>query len=188
MKVLYILIYSFLFLTIETNAATSGHGGGGHGGGCHGGGHGGSCHFGGGHGSGHFYDSGFRYKGGSCANNPAYWFKRGNTADEQENYREAIEDYTKAISLDSSYTEAWNYRGFSECLVNGYYDAIRDFDNAIKLDPDYATAYNNRGAVFEELNMAYAAEKDYTKALDLEPYNMRFKKNLRDAKEKFAAK
>jgi len=113
-----------------------------------------------------------------------YWYNKGYTATENNNFDEALDDFTKAINLDSTYSEAYNYRGLLRCHFTDYYKALMDFDNAIKFNPKEASAYNNRAAVFEELNMIKVAIRDYKKAVQLAPFTKRYKTNLSDALEK----
>ena len=120
--------------------------------------------------------------------NVYYWFYKGYKAVENGNYQEAIANYTRAINLDSSFSEAYRYRGIARCYAKNYYEAIPDFDIAIKLDPEDAASYNGRGAVYEELHILKVAIQDYAKAVELAPHNRRYKENLSDAQDKEAAK
>ena len=62
--------------------------------------------------------------------NVYYWFYKGYKAVENGNYQEAIANYTRAINLDSSFSEAYRYRGIARCYAKNYYEAIPDFDIA----------------------------------------------------------
>jgi tetratricopeptide (TPR) repeat protein len=127
-------------------------------------------------------------KNANAQQNAYYWMYKGYTAVENGNYQEAITNYTKAINLDSSFSEAYRYRGIAKCYAKNYYEAIPDFDSAIKLDPEDAASYNSRGAVYEELHILKVAIKDYAKAVELAPHNKRYKENLSDAQDIEAAK
>ena len=120
--------------------------------------------------------------------NPRYWYNLGRTATDNENYSLAITYYTKALSLDSTFSEAYKYRGLAKCAYQNYYDAIQDFDAAIKLNPKDAEAYNSRGAVYEELNILNVAIHDYKKAIYYDPINKHYKENLANVLDKQAAK
>jgi tetratricopeptide (TPR) repeat protein len=56
----------------------------------------------------------------------------------------AIEDYTKAISLDSNYVRAYFNRGNSYMHLGNYASAILDFNKAISLEPGFTEAHVNR--------------------------------------------
>lgn len=185
-----------IILSLLTQSSFA-HGGGGHGGsGGHGWGHGGSggshsCSFHVGGGS-HILgcnDPGFYHNGFANPNFDAdFWFQQGATAQGNDNYNDAIDDYTKAIQMDSTDAESLNYRGMAYCQVDEPYKAIMDFDQVIKLNPKSASAYNNRGAVFENLGMMAASVKDYQRACELDEWSMKYRRNLREAQEKYNSK
>jgi tetratricopeptide (TPR) repeat protein len=117
-----------------------------------------------------------------------YWIYKGYTAVENGKYKEAIVNYTKAIRLDSSFSEAFRYRATAYCYLKSYNEALADFDCAIKLDPEDAASYNGRGAIYEELGIFKVAIKDYAKAVEILPHNRRYKENLENAQDKETAR
>ncbi len=112
----------------------------------------------------------------------------GYTAVENGKYKDAIVNYTKAIQLDSSFSEAFRYRATAYCYLKNYTEALADFDRAIKLDPEDAASYNARGAIYEELGTLIVAIKDYAKAVEILPHNKHYKENLENAQDKEAAR
>ena len=96
-------------------------------------------------------------------------------------YNEAIADYTKAIDLNTDYTEAYYNRGIAKATLGSfegargdfeaarrhYNEAIADYTKVLELEPRDAEAYYVRG-VAKIVNRDYeAAIADYTKAIDL---------------------
>ena len=81
----------------------------------------------------------------------------------------AIEDFTKAIELDSSLAEAYNNRGTIYRKKGASDLAITDLSKAIRLKPDYAEAYSNRGNAYDDKGEVDRAIADYSKAIELEP-------------------
>lgn len=83
------------------------------------------------------------------------WIKRGTALNEIQSYSEAIACFEKAISLDSSSSEAWYRKGWAlngEAYLKydaqdyleakGYFlEAIKCFEKAIHLNPSYIDAY-----------------------------------------------
>ena len=53
-------------------------------------------------------------------------------------YKSAVMDFTKAIQLDSTYADAWEYRGISYSSFDKLSEARRDLEKAAKLNPDAA--------------------------------------------------
>jgi len=81
------------------------------------------------------------------ANAQAY-MNRGLNHARQQNYDEAITDFTCAIRLDTTYTLAYYNRGLSYAQTQRYDEALADFTQAIQLDPAYAKAYLNIGVLY----------------------------------------
>ncbi|MDR1703974.1 MAG: tetratricopeptide repeat protein [Clostridiales bacterium] len=69
------------------------------------------------------------------------FFARGEIYIDAAMYREAIEDYTKAIELDSNYRSVYNNRGFVYTGLKEYEKAIADYKKAIELDKNIANPY-----------------------------------------------
>jgi tetratricopeptide (TPR) repeat protein len=107
----------------------------------------------------------------------------------------AIEDFSEAIKLDSSFVSAYLQRGkalmasvskglsdidenfesfTSFSIVNDSKEndrAINDFDTAIKLDPNSASAYRWRGNAYDNKGDYDRAIADYNQAIKLDPKN-----------------
>lgn len=120
------------------------------------------------------------------------WFLIGYLQDGEERTEAAMDAYTKAIVLNSDFTEAYNNRGVAKNILGHHQDALADYNRAIALNPDYAVAYHNRGSVKDILGQYEAAIADYNRAIALSPayaeaYNGRgtAKKSLRPDLEGF---
>jgi tetratricopeptide (TPR) repeat protein len=83
-------------------------------------------------------------------------------------FHEAIEDYTKAISLDPSYSRAYASRSAVFRNMGQFERAIKDLDKAITLEPS-ASTYYTRGVVFERTGQIDRAIRDYEQAIALNP-------------------
>ena len=79
------------------------------------------------------------------------YFRKGNKNFASGKYKDAIEDYNKAIELNLQYAEAYNNRGVANFNLGKYKKAIKDYNKVIELNPQYAEAYNNRGNVIVAL-------------------------------------
>lgn len=78
---------------------------------------------------------------------PAYMHRAAVHAARRD-YESAIDDYTRAIGLDSSLVPAYNNRGVMYAALREYEDAIDDFSTVLDLDADYIDAYNNRAVIY----------------------------------------
>ena len=72
----------------------------------------------------------------------------------------AIEDYNRAIKIDSNYAPAYYNRGIAFLELGDPFNAVKDFTKAIEINPDYALAYYNRGIIYEELGDSNKALMD----------------------------
>jgi tetratricopeptide (TPR) repeat protein len=59
----------------------------------------------------------------------------------------AIDDFTKAIQINSTCADYFNNRGSVYNKIGYYKLAIKDYDEAILFDSNDAAYYNNRGSV-----------------------------------------
>jgi tetratricopeptide (TPR) repeat protein len=83
----------------------------------------------------------------------------GNSYADIAEYCYAIDDFTRAITLDPDYAEAYYNRGVLYWReLENYYRSIRDLTRAIELDPGRAEAIFNRG-------IAYKLRGDYEQAV-----------------------
>ena len=95
--------------------------------------------------------------------------------DEQEGYRKAMENYSMAISINSTYINAYSNRAMVYVFQEKYTSAFKDFSKILELDPNQAEAYFNRGLVKNMIGDSDGANKDFRNATELEP---QFKKRL----------
>ena len=120
------------------------------------------------------------------ARDNAYYQQQGLNSYAQGDYRAAIADFTKAIQIDPSDSDAYVQRGVSKwslafslggdqgpgTLKNKLLSsAASDYTQAIAINPNNAFAYMNRGSVKDELEDYIGAIEDHSKALEINPNN-----------------
>ena len=86
---------------------------------------------------------------------------------ENEDYRGAIADYTKAIEINPNYPYAYYNRGYSKGRLGDLRGSITDYTKAIEVDPIDAKAYNNRGVAKLILDQKDSGCLDLSKAVEL---------------------
>ena len=86
-------------------------------------------------------------------------------------YKEAVENYTQAIQLQSNTALFYNNRGCAYGGLGEYDKAISDYNKAIELDSFNSTDYHNRGYTYNNLKEYEKAISDYGKAIELSPNN-----------------
>ena len=92
--------------------------------------------------------------------NPIAFNNLGLTFFEKEDYREAMDAFTKAIELKPTAVH-YNNRGLASYYINLKEDAIKDFDTALSIDNSDPTVYYNRGNVYLNKNRFDRAINDY---------------------------
>jgi len=101
---------------------------------------------------------------------------RGNTWMKKNDYSRAIDDYTRAIRLDSARAELYNYRGFARAaLAAGRRSeinlAIEDYTRAVTINRNYVDALVNRShALYQTGDYARTIE-DCNRIIAMEPSN-----------------
>ena len=81
----------------------------------------------------------------------------------------AIQDYARAITLDSAYAPAYNDLGVAYKDKGDFDRAIEEYTQAIRFYPRYARAYGNRGIAYKDKGDIVRAIEDYSRAIALNP-------------------
>ncbi|KAB2842398.1 tetratricopeptide repeat protein, partial [bacterium] len=76
----------------------------------------------------------------------------------QENYLDALAEYTVAIELDPEDTTAYVNRGEIYYMLGLEDEPLQDFESAIKLDPEGKDPWANRARFLKKQVMAELAE------------------------------
>ncbi|MDQ1265591.1 MAG: hypothetical protein QG635_742, partial [Bacteroidota bacterium] len=105
----------------------------------------------------------------SFLNNDYFKFQDGIRKVEAGDLKGAIEDFTKAASIDSNNFMVFGSRGYTYYEMGDSRKAIEDFDKAISLKPNEAKLYNMRGFARKDLRDTAGAISDFKKAVELNP-------------------
>ncbi|KAI9544919.1 hypothetical protein NQZ68_040792 [Dissostichus eleginoides] len=103
----------------------------------------------------------------------------GNNHMKEENYRCAVECYTKAIDLDLRNAVYYCNRAAAHSKLGNYTEATGDCERAIGIDPTYSKAYGRMG--HEQVSRGNLLLQE---ALVLDPDNDTYKSNLKIAEQK----
>ncbi len=96
---------------------------------------------------------------------------RGTRYRHGKRHDRAIEDLTKAISMNPKMALAYANRGWAFANKRDFDTAIGDFAEAISLDPTLADAYHGRGYLYIEQGKYDEGIEDCTKAIRMNPKN-----------------
>lgn len=92
-------------------------------------------------------------------------------------FGKAIDDYTAAIALNPSYSEAYHSRGQAFDAQGMVDRAIDDYTQALAWRPSYYEAYNSRGIAYQEQGRLNEAIADFSTAITLNPADSRIYNN-----------
>ncbi len=108
-----------------------------------------------------------------------------------EDYKSAIVDFDKAITLNPEHVRAYYKRGKAKYHVNDHVGAMDDCTHVIQLNPEHARAYNGRGVAKSKLgeskldgddtekaqHLYQEAVEDITQAIKIDPKDADFYSN-----------
>ena len=89
------------------------------------------------------------------------WLQRGSVQQERGRHRDAISDFTTAISIDEKSHEAYYLRGISKLKTRAVKEAISDLMKA-----DDRDILEQNPSIFDGLGRCYHQQNDYKEALD----------------------
>src|SRR5262249_14740961 len=92
-------------------------------------------------------------------NNADIYYRFGITLQKKERFKEAVEEFDKAIHLNQGDAYTWSCRAWTYKRLGQMDKAIADYTRALKLSPKDHWNYRDRGD-------AYAALRQYDKAID----------------------
>lgn len=96
---------------------------------------------------------------------------RGIAYLESGRQQEALDDFKKAIALNSKYSEAHLNVGIAYFKENRFDQALQYYDKAIALKPDFSGAYLNRGVALLKNFHPVEALADFNRGIQLNPWD-----------------
>lgn len=97
-------------------------------------------------------------------NNRGYMYYRW-----QKNNEKALADFTKAITIDSTYYQAWGNRGVLYYNTQRYDEAIHDFTVSLRYKPNDDGSLIGRANTYSTIKKFDLALPDYNKYLPIKP-------------------
>lgn len=111
---------------------------------------------------------------------------QGNKALSLGNVDEAIQCYTKALTLDPSNHVLFSNRSAAYAKKGDYDNALKDACQTIKLKPDWGKGYSRKAAALEFLGQLEDAKATYQEGLRQEPSNQQLKEGLQNMEARLA--
>ena len=101
--------------------------------------------------------------------NPDLLIDRAVVSGSKNQFRDAIEDLTKALSADNRRADALTFRAAAWRHLEDLDRAQGDVDRALAIDPDSADALLERGILRQRRNDQAGARADWERAIELAP-------------------
>ena len=100
---------------------------------------------------------------------PKKLWESGNNNMKNNNYVDAISDYTNLININPDYIHVYRNRGIAYFYQKNYSLALLDLNKYIDLKSDDSNAFQQRGWVKYYLNDNMGSLRDFNRAIELEP-------------------
>lgn len=102
----------------------------------------------------------------------------GNRLMKEEKYQEALNTYSKAISLDATNPVFYCNRAAAYSRLGDYQSAADDCRMSLRYDPNYSKAFGRLGLAYSKMNKHEQALEAYQNAIRIEPDNQDYKNNM----------
>ena len=117
----------------------------------------------------------------------AVYQQRGYAAATNQQFQDAINDYSEAAKLTPQNVRVYEQRAAVEMKIQDYDKALADYSEIIKLKPNEVRYYNYRAYIYEIKNDVQNALAETERALKLDPNNQEAKARKQRIEQKVAA-
>ena len=90
--------------------------------------------------------------GGAVEELAISYYNMGVIHNKKGEYGRAIESYSRALELNSDYSNCFCARGLAYSNMKRYEEAVKDYSKAIEANGNKATYYGNRGSAYESMS------------------------------------
>jgi tetratricopeptide (TPR) repeat protein len=97
-------------------------------------------------------------------------------------YQQAISELDQCITIEPSFSPAYNLRGKSYAVLGRYGEAFTDFNKVMSLSPNLANGYKNAGFLYLLQGDSQKAKSYLIKALSLDPRDAKVQEVLASLK------
>lgn len=106
------------------------------------------------------------------------YYQRGDLYFDLEEYKNAVFDFEKAISLNYTTADVWYLKGLTYDRLGNKEKAISDYKASLQLDSTNAMAYNNIGHIYMKQWSDLKAEKYFKLAMEVDSEHSKSRNNL----------
>jgi tetratricopeptide (TPR) repeat protein len=116
----------------------------------------------------------------------AVYQQRGYAAATNQQFQDAISDYSEAAKLTPQDVRIYEQRAAVEMKIQDYDKALADYAEVIKLKPNEARYYNYRAYIYELKNDSKNSLAETEKVLKMDPNNQEAKARKQRIEQKIA--
>jgi tetratricopeptide (TPR) repeat protein len=110
----------------------------------------------------------------------------GSTAMANQDFKTAIEDFTKITEIEPKFAEGWNRRATARFYAGDFEGSREDVAKTLALEPRHFGALSGLGLINAAEDKGEAAIKAWEDALKVNPNMPSVEQNIEDMKEKLA--
>ena len=114
--------------------------------------------------------------------------RRGYALAKNQQFQDAVQDYTEAIKIKSDEPRLYEERAYAEMKIYAYDKALADYDELIKLKPKEVRYYNFRAYIYEAKEDPKNSMTETENALKVDPNNQEAKERKQRLERKEAEK
>ena len=101
-------------------------------------------------------------------NDPEGYNVRGSAYGRSGQFRNALDDFNRALQLNPSFFQAYANRALIHRSMGNVADAANDYNRALQINPRYDVAYIGRGNLYRQAGRLNEAMTDYNRAINLQ--------------------
>ena len=109
------------------------------------------------------YDKSIDFLSQTLAGDPNHklaLISRGSAFLKIDRFTDAVNDFDRAIEIDSGYARAYHLRGVAKEKNGDNEGALEDFSSAISIEPEYGAAYFSRATLLTKMKKEDLAVED----------------------------
>ncbi len=91
---------------------------------------------------------------------------RAELFEQQQQYEQAIRDYTTCLTLRPEHAETYTRRAMAHCAAGSQEQGLKDLKQALRLDPNHVAALAGRGMIYLQLDAWEQALADFEAAIE----------------------